>query len=922
MRDWQRFVRERLVSAGLRPDREQRIVRELASNLEDVYLDALRHGASDDEALATAESHVADWSRFAADLRNADPAAAIPAIDVLSDRLESTARGPGVWRRVVAGLPLDVLQALRRLRTNPGFTLTAAIVLAVGIGANAAIFSLVDTFLFLPLPYAQADRLVRIFDDDDEGRPGGVSYPTYLALAAEPRLFERAAPVIVGRRATWIRPGENPRVVPVEWVGSGYFPVTGLQPQIGRGFEAPEDRQGGPLTAVISDRVWREAFDASTSVLGTTINVAGAAVSIVGVAPGGYRGMVSGHRVDLWLSLSTLGPVSGPYAGGTQDRRGDHWFDVLARLAPGTTVEGAQAAANVIAARLQREYPDYHRGRDLTVYRASDVRLEPSLDASLVPAATALAGLAALVLLASCTNLAGLLLVRGWRRGHELAVRLALGASRWRLVRPLIVESVLLGVAGGAGGVVVAAWASRLLTARGDIFPLPINVAVSLNERSVLFTLALSVLTGVAFGTLPALRATRPDLAGSLKEPQSAGSLWTPSRRRFRVTLQGAFLVAQVAVSIVLLAGAGVLVRGLLRANAAALGFDTGRIALMEIDAGSAGQNAASRASFWADVSEKLHRLPGVEALSWTSRVPVTRMGTTTLVIDEYRARTGAETVEVDFAFAAPNYFATMGIPLLHGRLFSPADAEARRPVAVVSEAMARRYWGRSDVTGLRYRREGSADSWTEILGVVGDVKVSSIGERPTPIAYLPLAPQTASRLYAVLRTATPDAVAQGTRAVLRQHYPTVPVFETGSFWSHVDRSLTLQRAVVFLVSLFGLVALGLATTGLYGVVASSVSHRTAEVGVRMALGAKAGHVTRLLIRDSMWLVLLGIALGLAAASALTPGLRTMVFGPADSDPLTMMAVAAVMLMVSLIASWIPARRAVSTGPLAAIRQR
>lgn len=922
MPDWERYVRDRLRIRDVLPERQQRMVRELASNLEDIYGEARADGASEQDAEAAARRHVEDWDQLASDLRRADPSALQPRLDKLRDTLDSAhaaARGP---RRLAAGLPRDVLHGIRRLRSQPGFTSVAVIVLALGIGANAAMFNVVDTFLYRPLPYPNPEELVRVFETDEDERAGTCSYPTYVDLASLRGVFTAAAPVILGQSASWVDASGSPREVAVSFVGSAYFPVTGLALAMGRSFTETEDRQGGPAAAVISHRLWVSALGADPAVLGKVARFSGAAVTIVGVGPRGYGGMIPGHSVDFWLSFSALGPVWGEYAGGTLERRGDHWFDVLGRLSPGIGRAQAQAGVANLASRLAADFPEYHRGRNLVVYDASSVRLKPETDTSIRPAGVVLMAISGLVLLVACTNLASLVLARGWRRRREIGIRQAVGATRWDLVRQLLVESLLLGLAGGAAGVLVAWWSGRVITAQAAALSLPLNVTLGVDFRVLVFAFLLSLAAGLAFGTAPALRVTNPALAASLSNPETTVQGSMTARRR-RVGLRGIFIIAQVGASMVLLVAAGLLVRAVQEAQGVNLGAAAAaRIAFVQADAGQAGYDEARAGSLFRELADRVRGLPGVESVSWANRLPVTVGSSSTLVIDEVKQRTGAETVEVELAWVGHGYFETLRIPLLHGRVFTEQDEVARRRLAVVSLAMAERYWGRADVVGETYLHQGGTTP-VEIVGVVGNVKVETPGESPTPIFYYPLAPGDFGRLAIVARgTGQPDTLAAAMRAVLRELDGTVPVVEAGTMADHVARSLSLQRAAAGALGLFGALALLLAAIGLYGVVAATVTERTSEVGIRMALGAAPRDIVAMLVREVMLLVAIGGAIGLVAAALMAPALRSLVLGLARTDAPTMAVVTALLAAVALVASWLPARRAVSGGTLAAIKQR
>ena len=834
------------------------------------------------------------------------------------DGSDGAAGGPaGAIRRGREGtmetLAQDVRHAARRLARTPLFTLAAVAILAMGIGANAAAFALVDGLLFRPPPFPRPAELVRVYQDGDDGEPSATSFPAYRDMAAATDVFA-AVSATSPDVAAWEGP-EGPRPVAVEYATASHFPVLGIEPFRGRWFDASHDVPGAGNVAVVSHWTWTHRMGADPGVLGSTVRINGQPVTVIGVGPQGYGGVGQALVTDFWLSISSAG-VGGPSRIANLDRREDHWYDVSARLAPGATPAAAQAAMDALAGRLAEAWPELNRGRDITVFRFGEVRLHPEFDGPLRAAGLGLLVVVGLVLVLACSNLANLLLVRGLARSSEVAVRRALGAGRRRVARLFLAESLLLAGLGGAVGLGVAA---ALVGALPRLpLPLPGGAAldVPLDGRFLAFAVALALATGVLFGLAPALRSTRMDPAGALREVRSPGGGRTVSL--VRATLVG----VQVAVSVVLVVGAALMARSLGSASSVEPGFDVERLAMIGTNLAQGGLSAAEAPVVAEELVRRVAALPGVDRVALTSRLPVQAGGSTTTVIEGYAPPSGTGAVELPFAVVSGDYFETMGIRRLAGRGFGPDDRPGSPSVVVVNETAARRFWG-GDAVGGRVRPEGQPNAWREVVGVVADVKVSGLQEPPTPMLYMAAAQSAPAAFTVVARTdGDPAALAPALRRALGAVRPGLPVTRLGTLDDHLGRALVGPRAVTGLLGTFSLLALLLASLGIYAVVAFSVARRAGEMGIRVALGAPRRRLVRMVLREALVPVAAGLAVGLAAAVAAARLMDALLFGVDALDPLAFGGGLALLLAAAILASWLPARRAAGADPLEALRAR
>jgi predicted permease len=831
------------------------------------------------------------------------------------------------WEAVMGGLTLDVRYAIRRLTRDWPFTIPALLVLALGIGANTATFSIVNRALFRPLRFSDTDRLVNIYQNQGRNAaPTASSYPAYRDMARNTDVFSDVAAF------TWplpVRYQDDDRIGPglVEYATPNYAVVHGLNLALGRWYTPEEDRTGANVVAVLNYHTWTEGFGGDPSVLGRTVRIAGVLATVVGIGPKGYSSSLhSGLVTDFWLPVSAAGIVSQSY--GSLEERSGNGFMVRARLRDGVSLTQARAAMTALGANLAREYPQEDPGRGISVLRADEVLLHPQLDAMLDAGASFLMIVVAMLLAIVCTNLATWLLVRGLARGKEVSVRLALGASRARVVRHLVVESTLLAGLGGVIGYLLADWTMGFV----GTLDLPVDVGGSLDPRALGFTLALSLFTGVAFGMAPAFRTTRGKLASALRGDGEIGST-----RGRRFGLKHALVAAQVVLSCVFLGVEGVYVRALRATQAVDLGFDTDRLAFVETDAAFAGYTADRITTLHESLRERVAALPGVESAALMVGSPPGSDGGGPADVDGYEPTEG-ESTYLPWIWAGPEYFDALGIPLLRGRGFSEADRLDTPPVALVNESFARRYFGTSDPVGRRLSvSEGpgpggsSVMTELEVIGLVPDVR-TSLQDPPGPLIYRSYRQGSATPSTVIVRTAgNPASLLPPLQRAVRDLDASVPIIAATTLNQRVADELGVGRTVVVLLGTLGVLGLGLASLGLYAVVSFAVSRRSREIGIRTALGARRVDVIWTLSKDVAALMAVALAVGLGLTSLLVRFLGTLVsnLGQAEgvnlnaapaADPVAFVLVALIMAAVGLAAALVPAWRASGRGPHAALR--
>jgi predicted permease len=821
-------------------------------------------------------------------------------------------------------LARDIQYGVRKLLRDWRFTIAAVAILGLGIGANTAIFSLINATLLRRQSLADPGRLVDIYQN--ASNPGGIdgnSYPVYLDIAAHTDVFESTTAAMVPLGVHYQSEG-GLRPAVVEHTTATYLSVLGLRPSLGRWFTASEESPGAAVVAVVGHDAWTRKFSADPSMIGRTIRIEGVPVTIVGVGPADHRGTINiGLVTDFWLPITSL-PAFGAPPRTLERRPEESVFFVKARLRDGVTVAQAQAAMRILGTQLAADYPREDPGKGISVFASSDVRIHPQMDGLLNAVASLLLGVVGLVLAIACSNLATLLLVRGAGRAKEVAVRLAMGATRGQLVRHLLSESLLLSAAGGAAGCLLAWWGIRSLGA----LDLPIVVDLSLDYRVLTFAVALSLVTGVAFGLAPALKATRVELLPTLH-----GDGETRSADRRRLTLKNVLVVLQVAVSVLLLGGTGIFLQMLSASRTVRSGFAVDGVAILETDARYAGYSTTQTRNAFEELRRRVAAIPGVQAAVVGRGLPMERTGTPVLVEDgTSTAGPGGVPRGAGAIWIGPGYFDTLGIPILFGRALDERDRPNTPRVAVISETMARQYFGTGGAAaavGRRFRLERDTDTnaWIEVVGVARDTRTDLIEPKPQvfyrSFAQWDLLPTAVFARTSLDATGLVGAMQRELRAV----NATLPVTSAKTMAQYLDESLVAPKAVATFFGVLGALGVCLAGIGLYAVVAFAVSRRSREIGIRMALGARSQQVVWTVAREVALLVGLGTGVGLVltlvailalrAVTVPTPGIS--VYRP-TADPLALLTIAAFMAMVALAAAYMPARRAARMDPLVALR--
>jgi putative ABC transport system permease protein len=806
--------------------------------------------------------------------------------------------------RWIEDLWQDLRYSARLLLKNPGFTFVAVITLTLGIGANTAIFSLVEALLLRPLPYAEPDRLVLLSEKGSAGERNNIPYPNFSDWRERAQSFEGMASI---RKQTLNLTGvDKPVSLRGRTVNWNFFHLLGVQPQHGRLFVAEDDRRGATRTALLSDGLWKAQFGGDPGVIGRKLTLDGEPYEAIGVLPPGFEYF---QADDVYVPI---GPFLKP--DGLMQRGVSMGLYALGRLKPGVTLAQANGELAGIAAQLEREYPADNKGRGAMAEPLQDVMSEGVRRSLWV-----LLGAVGFILLIACVNVANLLLARGADRQKEIALRLALGAGRGRIVRQLLTETILIALLGGAFGALLGAWMLKglLALAPGDV---PQLNRVSLNMTVLLFTLMVSALTSVLCGLAPALHAARADLSAAMKEGgrSTAGA----ARDLTRKTL----LVFEVSLALVLLVGAGLLTRSMARLLGIDPGFNTENLLTMRLNLRSEAYTAPRRLALYDESLNRLGALPGVQGAAITRSLPIdgSDWGSSFRVADK--------PAPADFWMAAmtptsANYFEVMGMRLLQGRAFTAADTAESPRVAVINEKLARRIWPGEDPIGKRLKTGAGANPdpwnpWNEVVGVVADVKLEGL-ENDTPMqVYLPLRQRSGSpTLWLVVRTAgDPLQAVAAVERTIHAVEKDLPIYSIRSMNQLLGNSLATRRLTLVLLAGFAGLALLLAAVGIYGVTSYSVRQRTHELGIRMALGAQAGDVLKLILMQGLKLAFAGVAIGLTAAFSLTKWMKSLLFEVRPTDPMTFTVIALMLIAVALLACWIPARRATKVNPIVALR--
>jgi putative ABC transport system permease protein len=793
----------------------------------------------------------------------------------------------------------DIRYGIRSLLQRPGFTAIAVLTLALGIGANTTLFSFVNGILLRPLPYKDAERLVVL--DETAPKQGiesfAVSYPNYVDWRQQNTVFEDVG-IFTDGNYTFVGAGE-PEQIPGARVSQGLFELLGVDPTMGRTFTVEEDRPETNNVVILSNGLWQRRFGSDPNVVGQPVSINGRTSTVIGVMPAGFK---FPEVAELWMPMGLTDKLF---------TRTDHGLDSIARLKPNITLEQAQAEMNVIARRIEERHPVTNEGLGVNVFRLRDRLVGDYRQALLI-----LLGVVVFVLLIACANVANLLLARSSSRRQEFALRAALGASRARIIRQLLTESAVLTVLGGVLGVLLAVWGKNLLLAAipGEM---PFWMKFDLDPRVLGFTLALSLLTGLIFGIAPALQASKNDLNDALKEGgRNAGGA--------HYRLRSSLVVAEVALSLMLLIGAGLMLRSFAKLGSVDAGIRPENVLTVEVPLPRAKYpEGAKQSAFFKELVTRVRALPGVSSAAAISGVPLRGGWGRSLTVEGFPVLSVGQAPMINHSVVTPNYFQTMGIPLREGRDFNDSDIDGSTRVTVVDERLARQYWPGASPLGkrIRFGPPESNEPWHIIVGVVGSVRNRRLDQDTVQTIYVPYQQIPVRGMTMALRTSgDPESLTSAVRESVRALDKDQPIANVLTMETVISRSVWQQRFYTILFGVFAALALVLAAVGIYGVMSYAVTQRTHEIGIRMALGARAIDVLRMVVKNGMTLITIGVVIGLVGAFALTRLLATMLFGITPTDSLTFVAVSAVLGLVALVACFVPARRATKVDPLVALR--
>jgi predicted permease len=806
----------------------------------------------------------------------------------------------------------DVVFTTRLLRKSPIFTAAVVLTLALGVGVNTAVFSVVNAIILRPLPVSNAERLVVIASQDKSSHTlRAMSFSDvedYRAATGE--VFDDIAGYSVGFVGL-ARLGGRPERVLVTWITGNYFPLLDVRPVLGRLIRRDEDGPGrADAVVVLGYSTWQRRFGGDPSVVGRIVRVNGQPCTIVGVVSPDFVGTFAFSESELYLPLhwSDAGDFNNRQA------RGLH---TLARLRPEVTIQRAQTAANVVAERLAREYPDSNANVSVRVLPERFARPEEDQYRSNALGAAIMLTLVVLVMIVAAVNMTNLLLARATSRRQELAIRAALGAGRARLIRQMVTESLMLAALGGAAGILFGTWAARVLATMRLPGDLPVRFDFNLDGRVLAYAATVALVTGLLMGLVPALRVSGADLDRTLRQSRQ-GSPGTDGHR-----IRGFLVVAQIAFCFVLLAAAGLFVRSLFEAERADLGFRAEHVLNVHMDVGQLGYTEAQGRDFFEHVDRRVRTIPGVEHISFAFTIPMGYIRVSNAVEAEGQPADSNQRLSAGKNIVSSEYFQTMGIKIVRGRSFTDNDNVQSRPVAVVNQHLADVMWPGRDPIGRRFRSSGPDGSWIEIVGVTNIGKYRFLFEDPQPYFYVPIAQEYIALRVLQVRTAMPpEALAPAIERAIRELEPNLPLYDVQSMRQALGSGLGFFPVRVGAVSaaLLGLLAFALAIVGLYGVVSYVTAQRTHEIGIRMAIGATQNDIVRLILQDGSKLVLCGLVAGLLVTLASSRVVGSFLFGVSTRDPLTLLSVAPILACVALIACAIPARRAARVDPTVALR--
>jgi predicted permease len=909
MPEWKAEVRRQLKGLNLPPAREEEIIEELSDHLENLYEEILAQGATTEKAYREVHSSLKQ-SDLLVELRAA----------VRTARPEPIPLGSRNSGHLLADLWQDLVYAARMLRNAPGFTAVAALTLALGIGANTAVFTIISTLLLNPLPVANSSELAAINTTQakmttQSGEFQLMSYLNIKDFRDRTHSFSSFAAHSNPTAITMTDTGEPHRVF-VELVSGNYFETLGIHPFMGRFFLPSEDvTPGAAPVVVLGYAAWQGRFGGAADIVGRTIKLNNTPFTIIGIGPKGFKGLYAVFGPDVWVPSMMAEQILPAEQGNALRDRAILLFTGIARLRPGLTIAQARAELNIVASSLEKEFPDANQGQAVAVRPLNEAAYGPERQ-PLLFGSTLLMAIVGLVLLIACSNVANLLLSRAAVRRQEMAVRLALGAGRMRLIRQLLTESVLLGLLGGGLGLLFGyAGCQFLWSFRPAEFAL--NFAeLRISPGVFVFALAVSLLSGLLFGVVPALRTSRTPVSEVLKEESRAAG-----RSRGRISLANTLLAGQVAVSLVLLVVAAMVLESIQREYTIDPGFETKHVALFMMYPGQAGYNQTRTEQFYKQARERIGSVPGISSLSWASNLPLWGRKETGVVIEGQEQRKKSEAISAVVDTVDLNYFSTVGISFVEGRDFTQEDRDISTPIAIINDTMAAKYWPNQSPLGKRLQLPRGKD-FVQIVGVVKTANYQTLGEAPQSCVYLPLRQNYSDAMILYVRTERdPSATLAAVQGEIRILDPGLPVEDIRTGTKVIEQALWGAKIGVGLLGVFGLLALALASVGLYGIMAYSVNQRRREIGIRMALGAGQASVLRLILRQGMLLVISGVALGLIFSLLIGRALSKFLYGVGASDAASLAGASLVLLSVALVACYLPARRASQVDPLVALHE-
>jgi predicted permease len=819
----------------------------------------------------------------------------------------------------------DIRYALRWLRRSPGFTTVAILSLAIGIGFNTALFTIVDAVLFRPLPVDRPDRLIDVFTNSPDGDTYATSsYPDYLDLKAQNHVFTDMAaysPIIAAVSA-----GDRSRMALGEVVTGNFFPLLGITAEIGRTILPSDDRPGADRVVVLSHGMWMRDFGGNPTAVGQTLRIHGQRYTIVGVAQRTYTGMLPIVSAALWMPMAyvdegepggMISVVPSPTGNTRLERRGTRWMFMKGRLKDGATGQQAQADLNVIMQQLAADNPQTNKDRRIATVPTASVHIHPDADRALLPIAAGLMVVVGLVLIVACANVASMLLARASGRQKEIGIRLAIGASRRRITAQMLTESAVMASLGAIAGLALG-WALTQLALSIKLpIPIPLAFALRIDGRVLAFTTGVTLLAALVAGLVPAIKATRPNLVGELKGDANAA---TAGRRRW--TLRDGLVAAQIAVTTVLLVTSGLLTRSLIAAQATGLGFEPRGLAILSTELGLIGYDDGRAERLYAQAVDRIRALPGIEAAALAERTPFAiNYNRNNLFIDGRHQPGDLKGFITDATRVTPEYFATLGVAIVQGRNFTSSDTPKSPGVVIVNESFARKYWPGESAVGKAIHTRSIDGPTFEIVGVVADHKVSTVGEKPTPYVHYAYSQRPSAGETIIARTrGDAAALLAAMRRELLALEPNVVFLDNQTMTAQVDMTLMPARLSAIGISGVGVVAMVLAAIGLYGVIAYSVARRTREIGIRMALGARATAVVRLIMKQGLTVAGIGVGIGLLLSISAARAVAGALYEVSYLDPITWIGATMTLFSVAALANAVPARRAAVVDPSDALR--